>query len=64
MRPEVIPSRCMGHRFCERICPEVFKVDDYGMAWVINEEPSPELHAKVREAVYRCPAKALLVDEG
>ncbi len=64
MKPEVVPSRCMGHKMCERIAPEVFRVDEYDMAWVINENPPPELYAKVREAVYRCPTKALLVDDG
>jgi len=60
----VIPSRCMGHGVCQKTCPQVFKVDEHGMAWVIDENPPPELHKKVRDAVYKCPAKALVVDAG
>jgi ferredoxin len=44
--------------------PEVFQVDDNAMAWVIDEDPDESLHIRVRNAVYRCPAKALMVDDG
>jgi len=54
----------MGHGVCQKTCPQVFKVDEHGMAWVIDENPPPELHKKVRDAVYKCPAKALVVDAG
>jgi ferredoxin len=54
----------MGHGICQRVCPEVFKVDEHGLAWVIDDDPPRELYVKVREAVYRCPTKALLVDDG
>jgi ferredoxin len=64
MRPELIPSRCMGHGVCQKVCPKVFKVDPYGMAMVVDDNPPAELHKKVREAVAKCPAKALLVDAG
>ncbi len=64
MKVKAIPPLCMSHRLCEKIAPEVFKVDQFGFAWIINEEPGPALHQKVRKAVYSCPAKALLVDDG
>ena len=64
MKPIVIHTRCRGNRVCEEIAPEVFAVDDTGMAWVIEEDVPEELHVRVREAVYRCPAKALMVDDG
>ena len=64
MRPIVIPTRCRGNGVCERLVPEVFQVDDNKMAWVIDEDPDESLHIRVRNAVYRCPAKALMVDDG
>jgi ferredoxin len=64
MKPIVIHTRCRGNRVCEEVAPEVFQVDDLGLAWVVDEDPSDELHAKVRDAIYRCPAKALMVDDG
>ena len=65
MKVRVLPTMCMSHRLCERIAPKVFKVDQFGFSWAIIEEDLPkELHTGAREAVYRCPAKALLVDDG
>jgi ferredoxin len=64
VKPIVIHTRCRGNRVCERIVPEVFQVDDTGMAWVVDDDPDEALHEKVRDAVYRCPAKALMVDDG
>jgi ferredoxin len=64
MKPIVIHTRCRGNRLCEEIAPSVFAVDDTDMAWVVDEDPSEDLHGSVREAVYRCPAKALMVDDG
>jgi ferredoxin len=62
-RVEAIPTMCLCHALCVEIAPEVFKVR-WGCVEVINSTPSPDLIPRVREAVYRCPAKALLVDEG
>jgi ferredoxin len=64
MRPIVIQTRCRGNRVCEELAPDVFHVDDTDMAWVVDEEPDESLHGQVRDAVYRCPAKALMVDDG
>lgn len=64
MKPIVIHTRCRGNKLCQRIAPEVFQVDDTGMSWVVDDDPPDELHDKVRDAVYRCPAKALMVDDG
>ena len=64
MKPVVIHTRCRGNRVCQKVAPEVFQVDDTGMAWVVDEDPDPALADQVRAAVYRCPAKALMVDDG
>ena len=48
---------------CEAVAPELFGVDDTGMAWVLNDDPDPSQAAAIREAARRCPAKAIMVDE-
>ena len=63
MRPIVIHTRCRGNGVCAELVPEVFQMDDLGMAWVVDDDPQEELHGRVRDAVYRCPAKALMVDD-
>jgi ferredoxin len=42
----------------------VFRVDKWGCVEVLDGDVPPELVARARNAVYRCPAKALLIDEG
>jgi len=64
MKPYVIHTRCRGNRVCEELAPEVFQVDDTGMAWVVDESPDKTQYDNVRDAVYRCPAKAIMVDDG
>ena len=43
--------------------PEVFKLHDDDTLEVLNENPSPELRAKLEKAVRLCPKQAIkLVD--
>jgi ferredoxin len=63
-RVEAIHTMCLGHGMCEEIAPEVFRVDKWGCVEVLDGDVPPELVARARDAVYRCPAKALLIDEG
>ncbi|MDQ1489013.1 MAG: hypothetical protein QOJ23_1527 [Actinomycetota bacterium] len=63
-RVEAIHTMCLGHGLCEEIAPEVFRVDKWGCVEVLDGDVPPELVARARNAVYRCPAKALLIDEG
>lgn len=46
---------------CERICPEVFEVDD--VARVRMPEPHPSLIEAVREAEASCPTGAILITD-
>ncbi|MDQ1503319.1 MAG: hypothetical protein QOD57_1046 [Actinomycetota bacterium] len=63
-RVEAIHPMCLGHGLCEENAPEVFRVDKWGCVEVLDGDVPPELVARARNAVYRCPAKALLIDEG
>lgn len=63
-RVESLPTMCLGHKVCTEVAPEVFTVDKWGCVEVIENEIGEDLVPKAREAVYRCPAKALLITAG
>jgi ferredoxin len=60
---KVIDAKCCGYSMCAAACPEVYKLDDAGFAYV--EQPlAPEgLEDKVREGARACPEKAIVVSE-
>ena len=60
---EVIRAKCCGYGVCWEICPEVFQLDDSGIAVVEVETVPVELLAKVKEAAAACPERAILVNE-
>ncbi len=63
MKVKVDFDMCASTGGCMQICPEVFEVRNDGYLYVLQEEPAPELHDKVREAADLCPTAAIeLVD--
>jgi ferredoxin len=50
---------CAGHGVCEDVAPELFAVDDSGMAHVLIEEIGDEYLEKAKLAILRCPAEAI-----
>ena len=54
---------CESNAVCMQVAPEVFEVRDDDFLYVLNENPGPELHAKVREAADRCPKQAISLSE-
>jgi len=64
MRVVLDSERCQGHNRCYALAPEVFDVDDYGMAVLLNEgEVPPGLEDKAMLAVANCPEFAISVAE-
>ena len=66
MRVSIDSDKCQGHNRCYALAPELFDVDDYGMAIVIGDGQVPQaLQDKARLAVANCPefAIALLDDD-
>jgi ferredoxin len=63
-RVEAIHTMCVGHGLCAEVAPELFRVDKWGCVEVVLADVPAEVVARARAAVYRCPAKALLIDEG
>jgi ferredoxin len=64
MKIEVDWDLCEANAICQRVAPEVFKVDDSDTLHVLQERPAEPLREKLEIAVKRCPRKALkLVEE-
>jgi len=64
MRVHVDPDRCQGHNRCYALAPELFEVDDLGMASAVGDGTvPPELEEKARLAVANCPEFAVSISE-
>jgi ferredoxin len=61
VRVTVDEGACAATGECERICPQVFSVDD--IAKVIDPAPPQDLHGAVREAEAACPTGAIGIVE-
>jgi len=66
MRIVVDYDQCESNALCVGAAPEVFRLDDDDNLHLLMENPTPELRAKVEEAVRLCPKQAitLQLDEG
>ncbi len=63
MKVTVEQARCVSAGNCVAHAPDVFDQDeDDGSVVLLDETPSGELAAAVREAVAACPAQAIHVD--
>ena len=54
---------CASTGSCMQVCPEVFEVRSDGYLYVLQDEPPPELHDRVREAADLCPTGAITVED-
>ena len=64
MRVFVDEEKCQGHNRCFAIAPELFDVDDYGTAFVLNDGAVPaELEDKARLAAANCPEFAITIED-
>ncbi|WP_044506299.1 ferredoxin [Gordonia sp. KTR9] len=61
MRVDVDNSMCQGHGRCYMLAPEVFDMDDEGLAVVTQTEPGTEYFDAVRKAEANCPEGAVKV---
>jgi ferredoxin len=62
MKAVVDRDLCIGCRLCEDTCPEVFRIGDDGIAYVIDPAPAPELYADVQACVELCPVEAISIE--
>lgn len=57
-------GRCCGYAVCVGLCPEVFDLDDDGLARIVIDSIPVELEAAVRHAEASCPEAAITVTNG
>lgn len=55
-------ASCVGCGSCEAICPEVFTMNDHGVAHAVAETDHKHL-ADIKDAMKMCPANCIFVDE-
>jgi len=56
-------DECLGDGICADECPEVFEIDEDGLARVIQAEPSDDLREAVQNACDECPAEIIIIEE-
>jgi ferredoxin len=61
MKAIVDRDLCIGCGVCEQSCPEVFRIAEDGLAYVIDESPPPEEFGDVYGCVEMCPVEAISV---
>jgi ferredoxin len=59
VRIEASPDVCIGAGNCVLAAPDLFDQDDDGIVQVLQAEVPPDQQDEAREAVERCPARAL-----
>lgn len=62
MKAFVDKDTCIGCGACTGICPEVFDMDDDGLAVAISDEVSADLEDSAVEAQEGCPVSAITVE--
>jgi ferredoxin len=60
---KVDASKCCGYTTCADVCPELYKLDEQGFAYVESSIVPLGLEAKAREGAAVCPEKAIYVGE-
>ncbi|HEX2955982.1 MAG TPA: ferredoxin [Chitinispirillaceae bacterium] len=61
MRVRVDAETCIGCELCPSICPDIFRMQDDGIAHAIIELVPSELEDCAREAIQSCPVEAIKV---
>ena len=66
MRVRITADKCQGYGMCNMVCPSVFKHDEDGFGYVVEEyaqEVPAELADDVRLAEIQCPERAITIEE-
>ena len=59
MKAKVIRENCIGCGACQALVPEVFEIEDDGLAGVIVDEVSEDLIEDAVDAKEGCPTDAI-----
>ena len=58
---EIDHEKCLGNGMCAAVAPDVFSVDDHGESSVLRPDNPDDEYDLLTEAMYACPAQAILV---
>lgn len=64
MKLKVDKDLCIGCGACQAICPEVFEIEDDGLASVMAEDITKEVEEDAIDAKEGCPTSAIEEVEG
>lgn len=59
MKVKVNQEKCFGCSACQAVVPEVFDMNDEGLAHVIVDTVPKDKESDVKEALHNCPAEAI-----
>lgn len=57
-----VDRSCIGCGSCASVCPEVFRMNDEGLAEAYSNPVPQESEEKVQEAADLCPVEAILLE--
>lgn len=63
MEARIDRDACIGCGLCTEICPEVFEMDDEGIAIVIKSPVPQDLEDQAQDAADQCPTDAISIEE-
>jgi len=63
MKASVDKSTCLGCGVCVDVCPDVFELDEEGMAKSKVDEVPAEAESACRDAAEQCPDSAIQIEE-
>jgi len=55
-------DKCIGAGHCVLRAPSIFDQRDDGMVILLDDSPTPELHAAVHKAAELCPSQAITIE--
>lgn len=59
-KPKIDPrENCIGCGNCQTVCPSVFKIDDDGLASVIELSSYDEYKTEIDQAIAECPVQVI-----
>ena len=62
MRVKIDKEKCHGHNRCVALAPDIFDVDDDGLAVVMLDSIPADQENKVCRAELACPERAITID--
>ena len=62
LKVRVDVEKCIGAGHCVLRAPTIFDQRDDGMVILLDDSPTPELHAAVHKAAELCPSQAITIE--